>query len=1064
MKPSTTSSRAIEYAAQEILRPLREFVQLSLEGHKLTAQIIKPGLTLWERPLDPIELSAKFASLKTLAAWVRMVQHDNLQNSLLNAKPHWPTIEKYSPEDFTADKAALEKLYAHEFISPEKKDLVADLENSQGHYIMSANNPQLRIFDAASQIASLNLGFNSTKRQSLLMRPESQGFVASKDKSDLETSLGNILRRKSGLPHVVFLNSGSEANDFCLSNFKLMFPKRAKVFAFEGSFHGRTLLALHTTHSPTKREPFEIYKGLVDFFTFPENKTPADQKPEPDQWLSYWSCTTETHKNPIFLGWLKLGNALLSKEIAVLERIRKEFQSGNLPFALIIEPMQCEGGDRYATSRFMRALRVLTRAFDVPLIYDEVQTGFGLGGPFFWHTLFKLEDANGKPEFPDAITVAKKAQVAACISAQEWKPPAAPSPSGLHRGYIQAQAAIEGPEVDDLAPLALKCLEAFQTDTIKDWVQHPRGQAFAFAFDLPSAEIAAELIKVRFENGILIYPAGDRTLRFRLMVSTRRRDLYELYSALYGCFESIAAHHSLNLRSSLDSFQTTLKTILGLDDFDLNHKYTETVTKDQATLPQSISELSQLDCQKWQKTFKTLVRLHPDLVWQTTYDLQSLKKATSKELIEKYQNPDFSFTWLNLLWELSRKNSFEVVSWTDKDIASNRKQINELQIATYEPVRRASADDLIELAKDPRTLALVCVSENQNLAGMCFAIPLDKAEDLPFFTHAPSVVHTDDLYSMDLTVNESHRSNGLGLRLKVEQLIAARLLGKRRITSRNRYPEAKAMSRLNQKMGSVVCHISNTDYGGTGTGWYQSVEFRKPSAPLKIFQNTSTLLNKMCLSNFVSPAYINFLQIWRETIPTKYRHLYLSSGESEALDKWLKTLFTKRPKAHYALSFFGDHFGTGTAAARSLGGDLGTPSPFEWPRFKSDNTVVAQLNKYLEANSSEEILGFFIEPKSKPWLAELIATCKQHNIPVVFNETRSMLGAYNPKSVFASGTDNLDVDGFYASGGNQIAINAVSKELFIAKPLTMISTWDGDEWSLQIFTEALLRFLESTEL
>ena len=52
-------------------------------------------------------------------------------------------------------------------------------------------------------------------------------------------------------------------------------------------------------------------------------------------------------------------------------------------YAVIIEPMQSEGGDRYLPSRFYRALRLITRAHHIALIMDEVQTGLDRG-PFSW--------------------------------------------------------------------------------------------------------------------------------------------------------------------------------------------------------------------------------------------------------------------------------------------------------------------------------------------------------------------------------------------------------------------------------------------------------------------------------------------------------------------------------------------------------------------------------------------------------------------------------------------------------------------------------------------------------
>ena len=72
--------------------------------------------------------------------------------------------------------------------------------------------------------------------------------------------------------------------------------------------------------------------------------------------------------------------------------------------AVLVEPIQGEGGVRIASARFMRKLRLLTKIYDVPLVFDEVQTGWGMTGRLWAHELFDL------PCPPDVVTWAKKAQ------------------------------------------------------------------------------------------------------------------------------------------------------------------------------------------------------------------------------------------------------------------------------------------------------------------------------------------------------------------------------------------------------------------------------------------------------------------------------------------------------------------------------------------------------------------------------------------------------------------------------------------------------------------------------
>jgi 4-aminobutyrate aminotransferase / (S)-3-amino-2-methylpropionate transaminase len=76
--------------------------------------------------------------------------------------------------------------------------------------------------------------------------------------------------------------------------------------------------------------------------------------------------------------------------------------------ALIVEPIQSEGGDNHASSTFFRGLREITKRHGVLLIVDEVQTGVGATGTFWAHEKWAL----GKGDEPDIVTFSKKFQAA----------------------------------------------------------------------------------------------------------------------------------------------------------------------------------------------------------------------------------------------------------------------------------------------------------------------------------------------------------------------------------------------------------------------------------------------------------------------------------------------------------------------------------------------------------------------------------------------------------------------------------------------------------------------------
>src|SRR6185436_215832 len=98
------------------------------------------------------------------------------------------------------------------------------------------------------------------------------------------TEYANTLRQLvPGLPHVTFVASGAEANEKAMALSRINCPRKhaTKVLAFDGSFHGRTLLALHATHSPSKRAPFELAGYQCTFAPFPVWNTPGDEPAAP---------------------------------------------------------------------------------------------------------------------------------------------------------------------------------------------------------------------------------------------------------------------------------------------------------------------------------------------------------------------------------------------------------------------------------------------------------------------------------------------------------------------------------------------------------------------------------------------------------------------------------------------------------------------------------------------------------------------------------------------------------------------------------------------------------------
>lgn len=150
------------------------------------------------------------------------------------------------------------------------------------------------------------------------------------------------------------------------------------ILSFKSAFHGRLFGSLSTTRSKP------IHKLDIPAFDWPQAPFPASKYPL-DEYAEE--------------------NAAEEKRcLEEVERLLVTYH--NKPAAVIVEPIQSEGGDNHATPNFFRGLRELTKKHNVLLIVDEVQTGLGATGKFWAHEHWNLDTP------PDMVTFSKKAQAA----------------------------------------------------------------------------------------------------------------------------------------------------------------------------------------------------------------------------------------------------------------------------------------------------------------------------------------------------------------------------------------------------------------------------------------------------------------------------------------------------------------------------------------------------------------------------------------------------------------------------------------------------------------------------
>ena len=190
--------------------------------------------------------------------------------------------------------------------------------------------------------------------------------------------------------------------------------------------------------------------------------------------------------------------------------------------ALIIEPIQGEGGDNHFRAEFFQLLRRLCDENDVLLIFDEVQCGMGLTGRNWCCEHFDVR--------PDLLAFGKKAQVCGVMAGprlDEVKDNCFRLPSrinstwgGNFTDYVRSTHYLRIIEEEKLVAHAAAQGEKFLTGLRELARKHPhvtapRGRGLMLAFDLPDTATRDAFWKGCYEAGLLVLRSGEHSIRLR---------------------------------------------------------------------------------------------------------------------------------------------------------------------------------------------------------------------------------------------------------------------------------------------------------------------------------------------------------------------------------------------------------------------------------------------------------------------------------------------------------------------------------------------------------------------
>ena len=394
-----------------------------------------------------------------------------------------------------------------------------------------------------AQIASIPVGYNNPALQkaaaseemiSAIINRPALGNFPQHDWADILRS-GVLRAAPKGLDQVFTAMAGSDANE---TAYKAAFMWRRQqerggadvefseseiassmlnqspgapqlsILSFKTGFHGRLFGSLSTTRSKP------IHKLDIPAFDWPQATFPLLKYPLED--------------------YIEENKKAEEEALADVERI---IQTHHLPpCAVVVEPIQSEGGDNHASPAFFRGLRALTKKHNVLLIVDEVQTGVGATGKFWAHDHWNLDTP------PDMVTFSKKAQTAGYYFGNPELRPNKPYRQFNTWMGDPARALLFRAIIEEIERLDLVSNTAMVGDYLYNGLDslaqmYPgeimnlrgKGQGTFIAFDSPRRD---DFLKKAKSVGINIGGSGESAVRLRPMLIFQKHHADILLEAL----------------------------------------------------------------------------------------------------------------------------------------------------------------------------------------------------------------------------------------------------------------------------------------------------------------------------------------------------------------------------------------------------------------------------------------------------------------------------------------------------------------------------------------------------
>lgn len=374
--------------------------------------------------------------------------------------------------------------------------LKINFKKSKNSFIYD-DNSNTKFLDFFGQYSTLTLGYNSNAYKNnvytkKLLEIYPQKIVNCELDSNILQEFKKKFKAQLGLNYYKnfhFCCTGALAVEAAIKTaITASKNKKAKILVFKGSFHGIN------GYGGIYSDRFGMIKYRLKNF--------------PGEYTEHFDLFEKNKKN------------LIDKAIYQLERLIKNKKYNGL----LIEPIQSTFGDRYIPKEILIEMSLLCKKYSIPLIFDEIQTGFYASGKKWYFQNIGIK--------PDIVIFGKKAQVSGIMVNNKY--------SSIFNHELRLNVTWNSDLIDMLRSIQImnyidknnltntiqiQSKELFSFLNKFSFLNNVRYCGYIFAFDLKNTNQRDLFFKVLLKNGILTNPTGVKTIRMRPNLDLKKEEI-----------------------------------------------------------------------------------------------------------------------------------------------------------------------------------------------------------------------------------------------------------------------------------------------------------------------------------------------------------------------------------------------------------------------------------------------------------------------------------------------------------------------------------------------------------